>query len=224
MTLPTPPHRILTPGLTGTLRGFYYAAAAIAAAAVFALINEARAFDTWSGPGGGGTLSALARAEESRSAIEGFLGLATLVIVVLTIIWWYQAARAIEHTTTAGRTWTPGWAIGGWFIPFANLVIPKLVLNQIDRVSGAADEGTTEWKERRVMSIIHAWWVFWLAAVLLRGFGIVIAAAQLAPGAILDPVAYASALKLQVVGMGAIAVAALFAAASLRVLGNRLHR
>jgi hypothetical protein len=47
--------------------------------------------------------------------------------------WRYRARRGLDRLGATGLTWRPGWAIGGWFIPIANLVIPLLVVNEIDR-------------------------------------------------------------------------------------------
>lgn len=49
------------------------------------------------------------------------------------IQWLYRARLDLERRGAAGLTWRPGWAIGGWFIPIANLVIPLLVVNEIDQ-------------------------------------------------------------------------------------------
>ena len=51
-------------------------------------------------------------------------GLVALAIFVLLIIWLYRAAKNNEALGRQNPRLGPGWAIGGWFIPLANFVIP----------------------------------------------------------------------------------------------------
>jgi hypothetical protein len=226
MTSSTAPHRTVSRGLTGTLRGFLYAAAAIALAGVFAVVNEARAFEAWwSSPGSTALLDQLTAAEEATIGIDGILTLASLTIAVLVIVWWYQAYLAIQRLEPSGLRWSPGWAIGGWFIPFANLVIPKRVLDEVDRVSAAAEDGSVEaWRNRPRIRVAAVWWGFWVAAVVLRGMGLVMTQSQLQPEVTFDGGIYASGLRFSIVGLAALCVAALCLTAALRVLGERLGR
>jgi len=224
MTSSPTPHRTVSRGLTGTLRGFLYAAAGIALAAVFALYNEARAFETWwSNPGSLELLEQVTAAEEATLGIDSLLTLASLTIAVLVVVWWYQAYLAIQRLEPSGLRWSPGWAIGGWFIPFANLVIPKRVLDEVDRVSGTAEDGSVDgWREQPTLRVAAAWWWFWVGAVVLRGIGLVMTQSQLLPEATFDGGIYASGLRFSLVGLAALCVAALCLAAVLRVLGERL--
>lgn len=223
MTSSPTTHRTVSRGLTGTLRGFLYAAAGIALAAVFAVYNEARAFEAWWD--GTGSLESLTAAEEATMGIDAFLTLASLTITVLIIVWWYQAYLAIQRVEPSGLRWSPGWAIGGWFIPFANLVIPKRVLDEVDRVSAAAEDGSIDgWREKRTLRVAAVWWGFWVGAVVLRGMGLVMTQSQIQPEVTFDGGIYASGLRFSIVGLAALCVAALCLAAALRVLGERLGR
>ncbi|MEX2323615.1 MAG: DUF4328 domain-containing protein [Acidimicrobiia bacterium] len=223
MTSSPTTHRTVSRGLTGTLRGFLYAAAAISLAAVFTVYSEAQAFEAWWN--GTGSLERLTAAEEATLGIDGILTLASLTIIVLVVVWWYQAYLAIQRLEPSGLRWSPGWAIGGWFIPFANLVIPKRVLDEVDRVSFTAEDGSIDgWRERPTLRVAAVWWGFWVGAVALRGIGIVMTQSQLLPEATFDGGIYASGLRFSIVGLAALCVAALCGAAALRVLGERLGR
>jgi hypothetical protein len=218
-------HRAVSRGLTATLRGFFYGAAAISAASVFALNHELGRFDEWRGTMSPAAEAAWARAQEGKVALVGLWGLAAAVVAVLVIMWWYQAYRAIEAAPALGRSWSPGWAIGGWFIPVASLVIPKLVLNEIDRVSSAAEEGdAVEWRGRRTLGMTNWWWALWVVGSTAAGMGTLLTPPELGPAAVTDPDVYHSALRFTMLGMAALTGAALFAAASLRILGSRLTR
>lgn len=221
-TTPPAPHRTVSPGLTGTLRGFYYATAATGLGAVFATVNETRRFADLVA-GRPGALRLLADAEEVSDGLVGLFGLCGMVLAVLTIIWWYQAYQAIERTGATGRSWSAGWAIGGWFIPLANLIIPRLVLTEIDRVSAAAAEGSVDWRTRPLLATSSWWWGCFVAASIALAAGTGITADQIERG-ITDAELYRTGLWLTSAGLALDVAAALFAAASLRVFGSRLTR
>lgn len=82
-------------------------------------------------------------------------------MLVLLIIWTWKAAKASEVLQSGPRTWRAGWAIGSWFIPLASLVIPFLVIGEVDkiakapRVDGRAD---SIWHSTSTSLIGHLWW------------------------------------------------------------------
>lgn len=215
-------HRTLSPGLTRALRGFFYAAAAIALGASFAVFNESRRHAA-AVSGDPGSLTRLADAEEVSAGLVGLFGLCSLVLAVLTVMWWYQAYQAVDRTGLTGRSWSAGWAMGGWFIPLANFVIPKLVLDEIDRASGAAGEGGLEWRSRPTLRSSTWWWGCFVAGSLVMAGGNFMVAAELDAG-VIDPERYRTGLQLTSLGLALDVVAALCATASLRVLGERLAR
>lgn len=216
-------HRVLSRGLTGTLRGFLYAAAAASIGATLTTILEIDAFDRWVESGSGSALARLVEAEEASQGLLGVFSLASLVVAVLTIVWWYQAYQAIERSPLGERSWSAGWAVGGWFIPVANLIIPKLVLNEIDRSSASLDEGATEWRTRPLLAIANWWWAFWVISSLATAVGVTVIQVQLEADS-LDPATYRSGLWIVAVGLATVTGAALCGAASIRVIGGRLIR
>jgi hypothetical protein len=57
---------------------------------------------------------------------------------------------------------TPGWSIGWFFIPFANLVQPYKVMKEIWQVS----LDPADWRNQRGSALIGLWWGLWLACGL----------------------------------------------------------
>jgi heme/copper-type cytochrome/quinol oxidase subunit 2 len=49
------------------------------------------------------------------------LGIATIVFF---LIWEYRAYKNLSALNAQNLEHSPGWAVGWWFIPFANLVKP----------------------------------------------------------------------------------------------------
>lgn len=73
---------------------------------------------------------------------------------VLFITWLYQARRS-DAMNPAELHHTSGWAIGGWFVPFLNLVRPYQMVQDVNRAS------TSRGGDHPV---VLAWWLAFLAA------------------------------------------------------------
>jgi hypothetical protein len=90
--------------------------------------------------------------------------IATLIVLM---VWMNRAHKATSTLEPANRRWTSGWTVGGWFIPFANFVIPKLVLNEIERIATAPRENgrvTASWRYQALSAGGWAWWLLLVAA------------------------------------------------------------
>jgi hypothetical protein len=90
----------------------------------------------------------------------------TLIAGIAWVTWEYRARTNLPRFSVHNLKWAPGWTIGGWFIPLANLVLPILILNEIDkataeRAASAAESGTG-WSERDSgRPIFVLWAVTW---------------------------------------------------------------
>jgi hypothetical protein len=99
-------------------------------------------------------------------ALSWFIGIA---VFVLLVIWAFQLTRAVNRHQPYGRRWSPGWAVGAWFIPLANCVLCPMILWEDEKIATA---GTTEvrdrWKSVSPRPWVIIWFVLWaIAAVLL---------------------------------------------------------
>lgn len=91
--------------------------------------------------------------------VGAVIGLATLAAFVLTIIWMFRLAKNQQALGRIG-TWSPGWAIGGWFLPPCVLyVIPFLMMRDLWRSSDP--QSGPDWKKNPVGSIVNIWWVLY---------------------------------------------------------------
>lgn len=114
-------------------------------------------------PIAGRTLAERAKANEdpdllNQAAIaEGVLALplllASVAAMVLVIVWFYRARKNVDAFPDARPGMRAGWAIGGWFIPFANLVIPCRVMAHTARSSLSRP---------RTPALVGIWWAAWL--------------------------------------------------------------
>jgi hypothetical protein len=215
-------HHALDPRLTLSLRIAFYAVAALSLASLIATFNEIGAFDRLMDDATAAAVSSVADAEQLS---EGFVTLVVwvgLLTGVLTITWWYRAFRAIELVEPPDLRWSRGWAVGGWLIPFANLVIPKLVLDDVDRVAAAAEVGVSDWRRQRRLPLTAWWWGFWVGGLII---GVI--ATRTLGGEIDNPAFDAGTYRLGLIGLmvthACSTIAAFLAAASLRIIGARLH-
>jgi len=115
------------------------------------------------------------RADDADSFV-GVAALLTLVlmvtIAVLLIIWMWRVAKNAEALGRTNPRWTAGWTIGGWFIPFANFVIPVLVMQQLWRGSDPdVPRGDPLWSSRPGSALVGWWWALYLVSTLRFGIG-----------------------------------------------------
>lgn len=63
--------------------------------------------------------------------------------------------RAVSNLSSLGRysTFTPGWAVGWFFVPFANLARPPQMMGELWRGSDPNGSGTT---------MVGGWWACWI--------------------------------------------------------------
>jgi hypothetical protein len=87
------------------------------------------------------------------------VGLAT---VVLWLIWQFRVAKNAE-VLGKREGLGPGWAIGGWFIPLANIVLGPMQLLQSAQWSDPDAPG----REGRTPPLVIVWWVLFV----VTGFG-----------------------------------------------------
>ncbi|MGB0114160.1 MAG: DUF4328 domain-containing protein [Ilumatobacteraceae bacterium] len=216
--------RSVSTGLTGTLQGFLWAVCGFAlVASVMALVSlvafntywdtpinsraEADAFDDW------------IAIDDAFGALAGIAVLCGLVVFVLMLIWMNGAHKTTQQLWFGERKWTSGWTVGAWFIPFANAVLPKLVLNEIERIaleprSNGAVPAT--WRSRSLLLIGNLWWIGLIVGTVLAQFGGLSTGDEPASGD------FQITYVLDAVGLALVGVSAIFGALYVRRLGGRL--
>ena len=166
-------------GLSGTLQGFMWAAGAIAVLVALLGLNGLALFnDFWDAPVG-----SFAEAQAERDVVDAdsaindsyvLMFFVAIVVFVLIIVWSNQAHKASQSLARGTRTWSSGWTVGAWFIPFANWVIPKLVLNEIERIALAPRDETgllAEWRGRPTIPLGWFWWLLFVPGWVIAGIG-----------------------------------------------------
>ena len=147
-------------GLTTALTVLFVVAAATAAFGVAALIRQVRVLGDMDGRFVGfDRIDRVHDAADLVTAAAITCALVALVIAVLFIVWMWRAAKNNEALGRDHPRLGSGWAIGGWFIPLANLVIPVLVLQDLWRGSAAQiPRGDMRWRITDRSALVGWWW------------------------------------------------------------------
>lgn len=108
-----------------------------------------------------------AQAHDDRMYWSGILqdGAALLVLVPF-IVWLRRVYRNLGPLGTRSLRFKPGWAVGGWFVPFLNLARPKSIVNDVWRASDPQlpPEMIEPPEGARVPSFVNWWWGTLLAS------------------------------------------------------------
>ena len=99
------------------------------------------------------------------AAATGFF---SLVPYVLFLVWHNHAYKSAE-SARRDLKWSSDWAVRGWFIPGANLVIPKLVMNQVElgAVTRETHRNPESSRSKTLGPLGTSWWGTWVVTLVL---------------------------------------------------------
>jgi hypothetical protein len=115
----------------------------------------------------------LSEVQDSKDVAAGVNSVLIWLILasgIVWLIWQHRAQSNLRALGAAGVKYTPGWAVGWWFIPFANVVLPFLTVRELWRASDP-ESGSTEWLARRTTPLLGLWWAGWLVMQVLFQIG-----------------------------------------------------
>ncbi|MEO6318229.1 MAG: DUF4328 domain-containing protein [Acidimicrobiales bacterium] len=167
-SMPRPPMRSLK-GLSLALLVLLIILALTEVGAAAARSNRAGLLDDLSGSpfGGAVSFSEMSDADDAVAAFSGIHVLLLLAAGIVFIIWQFRHAKNAEVVGARGGL-GPGWAIGGWFIPLANLVLPTVQIFQSSKASDVASR--QEGRSPKGSALVIVWGV-------LFGLGLIVLAA-----------------------------------------------
>ena len=97
-----------------------------------------------------------------------------MVTGVFFLIWIYRAHKNLKALGATDLKYSPGWAIGGFFIPVLNIVRPYQVVAEIWRGSGIdARRSAGAWAYESTPVFIGLWWGLWLLSGFLDSLSVV---------------------------------------------------
>jgi Domain of unknown function (DUF4328) len=161
----------------------------------------------------------LQRADDADDFVSGASAafvFTQVAIAVLFIIWMFRAAKNNEALGRVGARFTPGWSIGSWFIPLANLVIPVLIAQDLWRGSSTdTRRGDSTWRTGRGSALVGCWWAAWVVSSLRFAYS----GANFHDSGSLDDIEASNTVAL--VGVVVLAIAAVLALFVVRALSRR---
>lgn len=99
--------------------------------------------------------------------VVALIGLFQMVVFLSTavffLMWVYRVNKNARALGADWMTFTPGWSVGWFFIPFANLWKPYQAMKEIWQASFSP----TRQDESVSVSILSAWWTLWLLSNIL---------------------------------------------------------
>ena len=209
----------MNPVLNGWLQALLWTAAVAASVNATLAVFARRAFDDALRAESFATRANWVDLDDAYWGVSALGGLVNTGLLVVLIVWMFKAHRATSALSPSRRTWSSGWTIGGWFIPLANVVIPKLVLSEIERIATAPRAHGVVAGRGRTSALGWAWW-----SVFVVGWVFTTVAALL--GASERPFEAADDMRAGYVcgaiGFGAWALAGALGAVHLRAIGRRL--
>jgi len=100
--------------------------------------------------------------DDAFQGVVAFGWFVAIALFVVTVVWMHKAHRATQRLWRGPRKWSSGWTVGGWFIPFANYVIPKMVMNEIERIAKARRRNgmvDASWRHEPTAVLGWLWWI-----------------------------------------------------------------
>jgi hypothetical protein len=96
----------------------------------------------------------------------GLLAIAYLFILFVTLVIvgrWIYRASANAHAISGDLTISPGWAVGWYFVPFANLVKPLQAMKE----TWLASRYGSHWESEISSPLLGWWWGLWIVSNIL---------------------------------------------------------
>jgi FtsH-binding integral membrane protein len=117
----------------------------------------------------------MAKAEPTleSSLIVGGAGLVAVVgslaAALFFCLWLHRAAKNLPALGRGGMQFTPGWSVGWFFIPFANLVKPLAAVSELWKASDPEQDPRDPhgWLGSTATGLLPMWWAAWIISSIL---------------------------------------------------------
>jgi Domain of unknown function (DUF4328) len=103
-------------------------------------------------------------AAEANDLRHGFIAIALLALNVITVVvfamWIYRVASNTHALGSPNLRFRPGWAVGWYFVPIANLWKPYQAMKEIWRAS----KNPGAWQSETTSAVLGWWWFWWITS------------------------------------------------------------
>jgi len=112
--------------------------------------------------GDGGVTEAEAEANDLRVGVIAFLdGLVMVAGMIAFLVWIHRARSNLPTLGIEDARWSPGWAVGWWFVPIMNMFRPFQVVKEIWKASGV-EARPDSWRDVSTPALLGWWWALFL--------------------------------------------------------------
>ena len=110
-----------------------------------------------------------------------------MALTVAFLVWLHRASKNIPAfgNPKSGVEYSPGWAVGSFFIPFVNLVVPYKAVREVWVKSDPSVRTGDDFMFAQPSSapLVLGWWILWLASNVLSNIFWQIQSDEVLPGA-----------------------------------------
>jgi hypothetical protein len=104
---------------------------------------------------------------EANDVRQGIIALVYFVVFIVTTVafakWIHRANLNSRGFGAKDMRFTPGWAVGYYFIPILNLVRPYQAMKEIWKISG----NPRDWQNEKDSPILPIWWTLWILSAIV---------------------------------------------------------
>jgi hypothetical protein len=126
--------------------------------------------------------------QDGRDPLIAVVGLSALSYIVFAVVgivlfclWVHRANGNADALVASGMEFTPGWAVGWFFVPLANLFKPYQVVSEIYRASDP-DADPDFWSVASLPAYLPLWWGSWVAFNLISAWNRPLFQGSVSPG------------------------------------------
>jgi hypothetical protein len=96
--------------------------------------------------------------DQRQQAIAVVMFASGIAATILRLMWIYRLGSNARALGAQEMLTSPGWAVGWFFVPFANLAMPLVALREIWKASASP----SDWKNQPVPAALGVWWALFL--------------------------------------------------------------
>ena len=115
--------------------------------------------------------AAISNAEAERNdgcqALIGYAYLGVFAVTVISVLAWINRASGnLRGLRVEDQRFSPGWAVGAWFVPIVMLFRPYQIMKEVWQGSHPAggDGDLLAWRQAPVSPLLGFWWAAWLVS------------------------------------------------------------
>ncbi|MBI9051861.1 MAG: DUF4328 domain-containing protein [Anaerolineaceae bacterium] len=108
-------------------------------------------------------------------SIGCIVSIASLISAILLLVWFFRSHKNLLAFNTMGLKYSPGWAVGAFFVPILNLFRPYQIAQEIWKASDP-EASTVGWKQSKISIVVILWWLSVFLSIIITsatmGYGI----------------------------------------------------